>query len=447
MSEKLEEYLRKKFPGIGVNKKREIKRLLFEISRIEGLPHAEILPPQIKDFKRAKNILLKKRYPRSYGLCPKKSFYLPEVKTEPDAAFSAEREKTFRPEKIYFDEKSEKSGVFERASSLFPRAEFVRIKNLKEFIERNPGGSAYYSLRRKNLLILNENYDFFKKCPCAKGALRCGYSVLNLGFGCPLECSYCYLQQYQNFPGIILPSNLGDFIRKTLEWAKSLKKPARVGSGEFTDSLALDHITGFSAKMAGAFSKAENIIFEFKTKTSNIANLLKAPPSRNIIAAWSINPPETAKKEEIYAASPEERIKSAAACQKHGYPLAFHFDPVIYSENWEKKYAGVLNSLFAQINPAAVKWISLGTLRFNRNLKRIIENRFPGSGILEAEMILSFDGKLRYPDSVRTEIYKKMIRALEKAGIPRDRIYLCMEPTEIWKTSGLSPKNLFNLAD
>jgi len=32
----------------------------------------------------------------------------------------------------------------------------------------------------------------------------------------------------------------------------------------------------------------------------------------------------------------KERIDAARKCQEKGYPLGFHFDPIIYYEQWRK---------------------------------------------------------------------------------------------------------------
>jgi spore photoproduct lyase len=163
---------------------------------------------------------------------------------------------------------------------------------------------------------------------------------------------------------------------------------------------------------------------------------LKAKHAGNIVAAWSLNPPGIIEANELYTTSLEERLKAAQKCMEAGYKLAFHFDPIIHFPGWEKKYTQVLESLFAKIRPAAIAWISLGTLRFNPTLKPIIENRFPDNKILDGELLKGYDLKLRYPYSIRLKIYETMLRLLKQhqATLP---IYLCMEDKRMWKQLGL----------
>ena len=147
------------------------------------------------------------------------------------------------------------------------------------------------------------------------------------------------------------------------------------------------------------------------------------------------------EENEFLAPSLYERIKAARLCTEAGYKVAFHFDPVIYFEGWEKEYKNVIDLLFSTINPKHVAWVSIGTLRFNPAVKQVIERRFPANKILDEELVPGFDGKLRYPHFIRQDIYKSMLNMLSKHSrkLP---VYLCMENPSAWKASGLTPRIL-----
>ena len=210
-----------------------------------------------------------------------------------------------------------------------------------------------------------------------------------------------------------------------------------MGSGEFSDSLALDNISDYSKKIVPFFSKYPNAYFEFKTKSSEIKNLLSIKPAKNIIVSWSINPQRIADTNEFYSANLTDRINSAKECADAGYGIGFHFDPIIHYDGWEKDYRHTVKAVFSKICPDKIHWISLGTLRFNPELKKIIENRFPSSNILDEELLIDSGGKMRYPDYLRTDIYLKMKKFLEHAGLKKEKIYLCMENSAMWNKIGL----------
>jgi spore photoproduct lyase len=211
----------------------------------------------------------------------------------------------------------------------------------------------------------------------------------------------------------------------------------RLGTGEFTDSLALDHITKFSRSIVRFFRDRPRDIFEFKTKSDNIENLLSVNPSRNVVVAWSLSPQRFVDAYEFYTPSIARRLSAARKCADAGYRVAFHFDPIICSDGWREEYRNLVARLFDRIPGRSICWISLGTLRFSRPLKKIIENRFPKSDILNGELLPGFDKKMRYSRDVRLAVYKDMIRWIRRRN-KRVTIYLCMEQRALWNACGLS---------
>lgn len=427
------------FPRFGVNKKREIKRLVYEIAKREDIPPEEVLAGlETKKFLPLKSILLRRRYPIAFPGHDKADFYLPELRLAPDHSFTRSDE-GFRPLRLYLEDKARGTFLERRFREFFPEAAVIPIGTLREFLEeRKSFAISDYNLRAQTVFITASRADFFKRCPCTRGAVPCGYHIFNLAFGCIFECTYCYLQEYVNTPGLIFPANLENFFD---EFETYRKKPStgswqkgprlRIGTGEFSDSLMIDEITEYSLPLIEFFRGRSDVLFEFKTKSGNISNLLRARHGGNIVIAWSLNPRRVIDENEFYAASLKERLEAARLCAAAGYRLAFHFDPVIYYPGWEKDYRGVVDSLAAEVAIEKVEWISLGTLRFKPDLKPVIERRFPGNRILDAELVLGYDRKLRYPERVRFEVYRKMIAFLEKygRGLP---VYLCMENKKMW---------------
>ena len=58
----IETYLQQLLPGLGVNKMREITRLVYEITKRDGLTPAQLFPAEKKwNFESAKTFLLKKQ--------------------------------------------------------------------------------------------------------------------------------------------------------------------------------------------------------------------------------------------------------------------------------------------------------------------------------------------------------------------------------------------------
>lgn len=414
----IEEYIINIFPQIGLNKNRELVRLLFEISKKTKQKPQDILPKEkAKNFEQTKKYLLSLRYKKADNLA---NIYLPKL----DLNFTPQanlEEKVFNPQNIFIEDLSLNSPLAQRVKERFPNTKITVFKG------KFPTLKETYSERKKNLIIYKEKFDFLKPCPCTKGANCCGYNLINLGFGCLYECNYCFLQQYQNLPAIALPSNIEDFLAKVLSatFRRGRFDYIRLGSGEFTDSLLFDDITNYSADIINFFKNRPEL-FEFKTKSVNIGNLLKIPPQKNIVVGWSVNPQNIISNVEPLTPPLKERLKAAAQIANYGYKVAFHFDPIIIHKNWKENYKNVVEEIVKTVPTESIVWISIGTLRFNRELKKFIECRFPNNTILDEDFYLSFDGKMRYAETERQAVYN-YLKPLLESTFPQTVVYLCME--------------------
>ncbi len=439
------QYIRKRvdavFGDFGINKKQEIIRLVFEIAKREGSAPGMIMRDiRAGDFADIKRSLIERRFPFAGRQTPEADIYLPKIERDVSAAVKI-KPFSFYPRNIYIEAEAMDSDLAGRAVAAFPRAKRVAIPSFKEFMSgagryavsgKNP--AAAYNRRTENLFLVREQHDFLKKCPCTQGALCCGYRVLNIGFGCAYECAYCFLQEYQNIPGIIIPVRLSDFFDRFRHLKnRGMFVSPRIGTGEFTDSLLFDGLTGFSGEIIDFFSRFPGVDFEFKTKSSCVGSILKRPPENNIVISWSVNPQRVIDGNEFYSAGLKQRIGAAADCAKGGWRVGFHFDPILYYRRWFEEYRLVVDAIFDSVPAKSIAWISLGTLRFSPALKKIIENRFPRNTLLDEELVLGFDRKMRYPESVRVAIYRGMLEAIRRRS-RKVFVYLCMEDKRIWDT-------------
>ncbi|MCP4653649.1 MAG: hypothetical protein GY858_09775 [Candidatus Omnitrophica bacterium] len=431
--------------SLNLNQSKELTRLIFEIAHREKINTKEILRSVLdkkectaKDkFFAIKKALIKRRFPLSENINTA-SVFLPDIKKPLKNNWQVQN--PFRPIKIFAQENVLHSQLANNFRKAFPSIAIEKIQSYKAYIKTNKLNISEF--KKPLIFLTKEKWDFIKPCPCTKGHLSCGYWIFNLGFGCPFDCSYCYLQHYTNFPGIILPANIDDFFSEFNRFSSKLKSTIRIGTGEFCDSLALDHITGYSTKLIQYFAN-RNVLFELKTKSDNINNLLSITPTDNAVISWSLSPKHFADTEELATATLAQRLSGAQQCQKHGYKIGFHFDPIIHGKNWETLYKKTVEQLYSHVK-GPFAWISLGTLRCNRKLKAISEQRFGNSDIFFGELFLGKDKKLRYPEILREEIYAKMLKWI-RAHDQKTPVYLCMENKKCWQAVGgglNSPKKI-----
>jgi spore photoproduct lyase len=305
-----------------------------------------------------------------------------------------------------------------------------------------------FDFDKNTLRLLSFPGQLLKPCPGTREYLCCGYQILNIGTNCPLDCSYCILQAYFNQPGLRVFVNVEkqlEVIGGTIENSKG--KIFRIGTGEFTDSLALDSILKWTQVLPAFVAKHRNVVLEFKTKTVAIDGLLASPLRERIVASWSLNSPSIAATEEHGAPSVRKRLEAAGICQREGYTLGFHFDPLIEHRFWKEEYERTVDLLDRFVDPRKVIWISLGCLRFMPSLKGVIRKRFAGTHILDGEFIPGSDGKMRYIKPQRIEMYGHMKEKLWEWGF-RSGLYLCMESRDVWaKAFGWSPESSEGLSE
>jgi spore photoproduct lyase len=273
---------------------------------------------------------------------------------------------------------------------------------------------------------------FVKHCPCTPDVVPCGYYNLNLHTGCPYNCSYCILQTYLETTEPIFFTNFDD-MEKELEEVSQGREYLRIGTGELTDSLALDPQTGYSHKILHIIEKFPEIVFEFKTKSTNIENLVSYKNIlRNIVVSWSLNPREVIEREELLTPDLVSRLGAVEKAQAHGYKIGIHFDPIVIFAGWQAAYLQLVKEIARVIEPSRIAWWSLGALRFPYSLREhIFKHR--DSHLFEGELVKGHDGKYRYFKPLRLQLFcymKQIIQANISKDVP---LYLCMEGKEVWE--------------
>lgn len=265
------------------------------------------------------------------------------------------------------------------------------------------------------------------KCPGSKGHICCNYLTLDLYMGCMIGCSYCIMQSYLDFSPIIININLVEQITTIRSIAlRNKNRMVRIGTGEVGDSLHLDPLFQLSQYFIKGLYDLKNVYFELKTKTNFIHHLFSIEQKGNTVIGFSLNPQVIIDNQEGMAASLLDRINAAHLACENGYLVSFHFDPIIMIKNWQTEYENIFQ-LLNQFPPKKVAWISLGTLRYTRQLKE----KMGFHSYMAAEFVLSKDKKYRYIQKTRLAVYKYFIQKL--STIYSFPIYLCMESAPIWR--------------
>ena len=299
---------------------------------------------------------------------------------------------------------------------------------------------------KKRLFILHYAGRFFRPCPGTTAYICCGYRIFHFGEGCPLDCSYCILQAYLNRPGLKLWANLLEDgfpeLREALASARSFGRILRIGTGEFADSLALEPYCGVAERLVRFWAEEDPpAVLELKTKVPLAEEwLAKLPRTPKVIFSWSLNTRRMIREEELGTADLEDRLRSAQKSVELGFSVAFHFDPMVLFPEPLEDYLGVVEAIFEAVPAERIVWISLGTLRYLKELKEIAEERFPKTKIYAGEFVTGLDGKHRYFRPLRVTAYRALYQRIRDFS-SEACVYLCMESPEVWQEAfGFTPQ-------
>jgi spore photoproduct lyase len=225
--------------------------------------------------------------------------------------------------------------------------------------------------------------------------------------------------------------------REILEFDRSSVPSAlrMLNLGELGDPLAVDDVTEFT-KVVIPFvtERTKRTRLLFLTKSDQVGNLLELDGKGRVVVSFSINTDIVFRNLEHRAASPMDRISAARKVQNADYEVRVRIDPIIYYSSWKQDYKKLVEQIADNIKPSVV---TLGEYRPAQGLLNHIRHRFPESKLTKVnESLVPDNGKLRYPEERRVEMFTWIVAQLRRRGITR--IGLCKEGPVSWRRTGLA---------
>ncbi|HNV87081.1 MAG TPA: radical SAM protein, partial [Candidatus Omnitrophota bacterium] len=210
---------------------------------------------------------------------------------------------------IYLDAEAEGDPLARRVLDRLPDVPLTRVENPSEFLRSFP--DFHPGREKRRIWITRFKGPLVKECPgTGPSYLCCRYYVINSQLNCPMECSYCILQNYLDSPFLTIYTNLDAAKREMRELIEGQpRRLFRIGTGELTDSLALDDLTETGRELID-WCRGKKVILELKTKTDRVGHLPVAEGG-NAVISWSLNPEEVIRAEEFGAAGLQARLSAA----------------------------------------------------------------------------------------------------------------------------------------
>jgi len=160
--------------------------------------------------------------------------------------------------------------------------------------------------------------NIVRDCPGTKDHICCGYKTIDLIEGCALSCSYCILKAYLSTPAITIHDDI-PYITSQIDdmTGRETRHILRFGTGELSDSLALDRRYKLNRPLVEFFGERKNALLELKSKWAYIDHLIPHLNPYTIIS-FSIAPQRIIDEEEKRTSPLYKRLKTARKAQDAG---------------------------------------------------------------------------------------------------------------------------------
>jgi len=260
---------------------------------------------------------------------------------------------------------------------------------------------------------------------------------LKWAYGCPFDCSWCYLKGTFRFhPTKAKPviKDLNKVELHTRTFLEEVEKPEILNTGEIADSLMGEGLsTPFSKFIIPMFEKQNRHKVLFLTKSDNIKNLLEMGSHNQVIVGFSLNADEVAKKWENGAPSVERRIEAGRKLSEAGYEVRVRIDPMVPVPEWGKLYVELIEQLFSNFVPSR---ITLGSLR---GLQTTINGSTDKSWLEYLKEKSNWGKKVDF--SIRRNMYATIIDVLKENYNYTD-IGLCKETVAMWESLNMDYREI-----
>ena len=306
---------------------------------------------------------------------------------------------------------------------------------------------SHYRSGKKDIHLVPKKGDSMDTCATISDKyICCNVKVLKSVSNCPYDCSYCFLQNYLNDGRTKVVSDTDSLMKEVKEKCEAEpNRLFRIGTWELGDSLALEEDVAQASLLIEAFKDIPNAILELKTKSNKVDPILNCDHGGHTVVSWSLNSEKIVTEQEHKTARLHERLDALKKVTDAGYLVGLHFDPIILHEGWQQQYASLIKQSIAATNSSQIAWISIGSLRFNPEMKKKIEINFPKTSITHEEMVQGDDGKVRYVKPIRNQLYQHFVNELKTqlncddlstlTGFTQNKplVYFCMERWDMWE--------------
>ena len=175
----------------------------------------------------------------------------------------------------------------------------------------------------------------------------------SFGYGCLLDCSYCYMKRHTDSNNLSISKNVGDIltaINNHVMWLPK-KAPNQTHEKYYTYDIACNEDFALHSKhhkwneIFDFFKNHDTAYASFATKIIP-TDFLDYNPNNKVRIRFSLMPQRLSSILEPHTPQIIERIKAINLFKKAGYSVHINFSPIVVYQEWLEDY----EFLFKQID-------------------------------------------------------------------------------------------------
>lgn len=171
----------------------------------------------------------------------------------------------------------------------------------------------------------------------------------SFGFGCLLECSYCYMKRHKP-KGLDYATNINQILDEINAHAlfAVVEKPNQTDKKYITYDIACNEDFAFHSKFYD-WEKIFDFFVEHSRAKGTFATkvipkeFLSYNPEEKIRIRFSLMPQKISSRLEPNTPDIKDRIKSINKFREAGYDVHINYSPVVYYKGWLQDYIDLFN--------------------------------------------------------------------------------------------------------
>ena len=217
------------------------------------------------------------------------------------------------------------------------------------------------------------------------------YITPSLGFGCLLNCSYCYLKRHKP-EGLDYAKNIDQWLTEINSHASfaTVEKPNQTHEKYISYDISCNEDFALHRKyydwerIFSFFKEHPNAMATFATKIVP-KEFLRFNPDNKVRIRFSLMPQKISDIVEPSTSPIAERIKAINEFKKAGYDVHINYSPVIVYDGWLKDYLDLFKQVDdiveAQYKPNVLSEVIFLTHNVNKHYYNLDKN-IPGEELL-----------------------------------------------------------------